>query len=110
MQPEPVAMIIADISGYTRFMLQHAKALRHSQMVVSGLLQAITDQAVGLLKVSKLEGDAAFMYLQKDLAGSQEAVRQEMLAAAADLEFEKAAELRDKLLELEKEELTLRGG
>ena len=44
MQPEPVAMIIADISGYTRFMLQHAKALRHSQMVVSGLLAAITDE------------------------------------------------------------------
>ena len=33
-----------------------------------------------------------------------------MLAAAADLEFEKAAELRDKLLDLEKKELSLRDG
>ena len=39
-----------------------------------------------------------------------EATRQKMLAAAADLEFEQAAELRDQLLGLEKEELQLRGG
>ena len=35
--------------------------------------------------------------------------RQAMLQAAADLEFEQAAELRDTLLRLEKEELKLRG-
>ena len=34
--------------------------------------------------------------------------RQLMLAAAAELEFEKAAELRDRLLVLEKQELSLR--
>jgi excinuclease ABC subunit B len=32
-----------------------------------------------------------------------------MLAAAADLDFEKAAELRDRMLQLEKQELALRG-
>jgi excinuclease ABC subunit B len=32
-----------------------------------------------------------------------------MLAAAAELEFEKAAALRDRMLELEKLELALRG-
>ncbi len=36
-------------------------------------------------------------------------LKQEMLAAAADLEFEKAAELRDRMLHLEKRELALRG-
>ncbi|MDD4457641.1 MAG: excinuclease ABC subunit UvrB [Syntrophotalea acetylenica] len=36
-------------------------------------------------------------------------VRDEMLAAAAELEFEKAAALRDRMLELEKLELALRG-
>jgi excinuclease ABC subunit B len=45
-----------------------------------------------------------------ELQNEMESVRQQMLAAAADLEFEKAAELRDKLLELEKVELTLRDG
>ncbi|TYO95860.1 excinuclease ABC subunit B [Geothermobacter ehrlichii] len=36
-------------------------------------------------------------------------LKQEMLAAAADLEFEKAAQLRDRMLELEKLELQLGG-
>ncbi|MEJ2199408.1 MAG: excinuclease ABC subunit UvrB [Desulfuromonadaceae bacterium] len=36
-------------------------------------------------------------------------LKQEMLAAAADLDFEKAAELRDKMLRLEQLELRLRG-
>jgi len=39
-----------------------------------------------------------------------EQLKQEMLAAAADLEFEKAAELRDRMLELEKQELIWRDG
>jgi excinuclease ABC subunit B len=37
-------------------------------------------------------------------------VKAEMLAAASNLEFEKAAELRDRMLELEKLELVVRGG
>jgi excinuclease ABC subunit B len=45
-----------------------------------------------------------------ELQNEMESVRQQMLSAAADLEFEKAAELRDKLLELEKVELNLRDG
>lgn len=39
-----------------------------------------------------------------------EETKQEMLAAAGELAFEKAAELRDRLLQLEKDELKLRGG
>jgi excinuclease ABC subunit B len=39
-----------------------------------------------------------------------EAVRQEMLGAAAALEFERAAQLRDRMLELEKQELLWREG
>jgi excinuclease ABC subunit B len=44
-----------------------------------------------------------------DLQREMEAVRSEMLRAAAELEFEQAAELRDRLLSLEKHELVLRG-
>ena len=36
-------------------------------------------------------------------------VKKAMLAAAADLDFEKAAELRDRMLQMEKQELALRG-
>jgi excinuclease ABC subunit B len=43
--------------------------------------------------------------LKKEMAR----LKGEMLAAAADLEFEKAAELRDRLLELERRELGLSG-
>ncbi len=43
--------------------------------------------------------------LKKEIAR----VKKEMLAAAADLDFEKAAELRDRMLALEKRELQLRG-
>jgi len=46
----------------------------------------------------------------RELHGAIETLRAEMLAAAAELEFEKAAELRDRLLRLEKAELLRRDG
>ena len=38
---ERVVLIIADISGYTRFMLANRTALVHGQMVVTKLLEEI---------------------------------------------------------------------
>ena len=43
--PRPVILLIADISGYTQFMLTHQKALVHSQMVVSELIHTIVQSA-----------------------------------------------------------------
>ncbi len=54
------------------------------------------------------EDDAAYgdpAELKKQIA----ILKQQMLEAAADLDFEKAAELRDRMLALEKRELALRG-
>jgi excinuclease ABC subunit B len=45
-----------------------------------------------------------------DVKAEIEKIKQEMLAAATDLEFEKAADLRDRMLELEKLELAVREG
>jgi excinuclease ABC subunit B len=45
-----------------------------------------------------------------DVKAEIEKIKQEMLAVAADLEFEKAADLRDRMLELEKLELAVREG
>jgi excinuclease ABC subunit B len=45
---------------------------------------------------------------QEELTAERDRLRAEMLKAAADLEFEKAAELRDRVLLLEKQELALR--
>ncbi|SHJ06475.1 Excinuclease ABC subunit B [Malonomonas rubra DSM 5091] len=54
------------------------------------------------------EGEAAYSdpdELKKQVA----TLKEQMLEAAADLDFERAAELRDQMLELEKRELALRG-
>ena len=41
MTPSPVVIFLADISGYTRFMLQHEKAARHSHVIISDLLETM---------------------------------------------------------------------
>ena len=46
---------------------------------------------------------------REELTADIEKMRADMLQAAAELEFEKAAELRDRILHLEKQELSLRG-
>ena len=69
LEPKPVILLIADISGYTQFMLSHQKALVHSQMVVSELINTIVESVGPCLEVAKLEGDAVFMFAVKDRAG-----------------------------------------
>jgi arsenite methyltransferase len=58
-------LVIADISGYTKFMLSHQKALVHSQMIISELLNTIVGSADSVLEVAKLEGDAVFFFAYK---------------------------------------------
>src|SRR5919199_1634894 len=61
-----VILIIADISGYTRYMMAHEKALAHSQIIISELLNTILEQVELPLTISKPEGDAIFLYAFKD--------------------------------------------
>jgi Protein of unknown function (DUF2652) len=63
--PEPVILIIADISGYTRYMTANVKTLAHSQVVITELVKAIVTQIELPLEVAKLEGDAIFLYGRK---------------------------------------------
>src|SRR5450756_628016 len=63
--PEPVLLIIADISGYTRYMTANAKTLAHSQTIITELIHAIVRQIELPLEVAKLEGDAVFLYCRK---------------------------------------------
>lgn len=60
-----VILMIADISGYTRFMVSNAETLQHSQIIITELIQAIIKQIELPLKIAKLEGDAVFLYLVK---------------------------------------------
>ena len=63
-----VLLIIADISGYTRFMVSSDIETMHSQHVISELIQTIIREVEIPLEVSKLEGDAIFLYAKKESA------------------------------------------
>ena len=74
--PEPALLIIADISGYTRFMTANAKTLAHSQTLIIELVEAIIHQVEAPLEVAKLEGDAIFLFCRKPLdAGRWQEIR-----------------------------------
>lgn len=55
-------LLIADISGFTRFMRLHALATSHARQIVVRLLRALVDAAEPPLVVAELEGDAVFFY------------------------------------------------
>ena len=61
-----VLLMIADISGYTEFMVSSELEIEHSQHIISELIQSIITQVEIPLEVSKLEGDAVFLYAIKD--------------------------------------------
>lgn len=69
--PEPkeknMMFLIADISGYTKFIVANEKAMVHSQIIVKDILNSIIEEIKLPFKVSKLEGDAVFFYADKDL-------------------------------------------
>ncbi len=55
-------LILADISGYTRFMLASQLALVHGQQVITQLIEAILREVEIPLQVKEIEGDAVFLY------------------------------------------------
>jgi len=57
--------MIADISGYTEFMLSDEMKLEHSQHIITQLISMIIGQIKIPLKISKLEGNAIFLYAVK---------------------------------------------
>ena len=96
--PVPVILIIADISGYTRYMTANAKTLAHSQVIITELVKAIVRQIELPLEVAKLEGDAVFLYGRKQ-DGSRPWPEARRIIGAKLLAFfrmfgEKLAELR----------------
>ena len=52
---------IADISGYTRFVVMHRSSVAHAEQIVSELMDTATRHAAFPLTLQKLEGDAAFL-------------------------------------------------
>ena len=59
---ERLLLILADISGYTKFMLASQMALVHGQQVITALIEAILNEVSIPLEVKEIEGDAVFLY------------------------------------------------
>ncbi|HSW85919.1 MAG TPA: DUF2652 domain-containing protein [Rhabdochlamydiaceae bacterium] len=57
---------IADISGYTNYMIQNQMDYTHGTLIVMQLLEALIKEVKIPLEIAKLEGDAIFMYLLKE--------------------------------------------
>ena len=62
MTPANTLLLIADISGYTRFLNFHRTSLVHAQDIVAQLLEAVIGAVTPALKLAKIEGDAAFFH------------------------------------------------
>ncbi len=77
----PAVLMIADISGYTRFMLANRQAQVHSVVIIHELIDAIIREINIPLEVSKLEGDAVFMYAVKDADEPSWAVERKTMGA-----------------------------
>lgn len=61
-----VVFLIADISGYTKFIFSNQKEVAHSQIIIRELITTLLDEVNFPLKLARLEGDAIFLYALKD--------------------------------------------
>lgn len=68
-------LLIADISGYTRFMLANRTARVHAHGIVADLLETVSRFAQPPLAVNKFEGDAVFMVAPRQEAAWEDTGR-----------------------------------
>jgi hypothetical protein len=66
MEIRPLYFVIADISGYTRFVTLHKQSLLHAEKIIGNLLEAIMSEIKPPLQVHELLGDAVTMYAYAD--------------------------------------------
>ena len=62
-------ILLADISGYTKFIVMHRSSLIHAEQIITELLEIVTLNSTNPLTIQKLEGDAAF--LTAEIVGSR---------------------------------------
>jgi 2-polyprenyl-3-methyl-5-hydroxy-6-metoxy-1,4-benzoquinol methylase len=60
-----VIFFIADISGYTRYIVSNEKEMVHSQIIIKDLINSIIQEIRAPMQVIRLEGDAIFLYVDK---------------------------------------------
>lgn len=75
-------LLVADISGYTRFMKFHTISINHAKQIVVRLLKALIKASKPPLKVAELEGDAVFFYAlssEKNIVKTAEQVKTQII-------------------------------
>ncbi|MFC1580491.1 DUF2652 domain-containing protein [Thermodesulfobacteriota bacterium] len=60
--PQRVFLLIADISGYTKYMTSKRRTLAHAQAIITELMEAIITEIRIPLHIIEVEGDAVFFY------------------------------------------------
>ena len=66
MEIRKVFLVLADISGYTRFIRMHRMSLIHAEKIISALLESVIDEADTPLVLHEVEGDAVVFYAVSD--------------------------------------------
>ena len=81
MEIKKASLVLADISGYTKFVREHRTSLLHAEQIITDLLEAVIDTAEYPLTLNKLEGDAALLFtpVQGDDAAVARDVTQQVL-------------------------------
>ena len=64
-EPQRVVLLIADIGGYTDYMLTHRMSLAHAEVCSARLLKKVIDAASDF-DLIEIEGDAAFLSRRAD--------------------------------------------
>lgn len=62
MDQKKLIIILADISGYTQFMVENQTSAVHGQVIINGLIESILKQVDIPLTLQEIEGDAVFLY------------------------------------------------
>jgi hypothetical protein len=74
---QPLVIILADISGYTRFMLENQTSAVHGQQCITYLIETLLREVDIPLQLQEIEGDAIFLYAAR---GGDDAAWQDALA------------------------------
>ena len=75
MELKKAILVLADISGYTRFLQLHTMSLLHAEKIITELIESIVHTTGEPLRLNKLEGDAIFFYAELGEAESETASR-----------------------------------
>jgi len=64
MDTRDIAIVIIDISGYTRFIRSNRSSMVHAEEIIFQLLDTIVEGSTHPLQLNKFEGDAVLMYAE----------------------------------------------